>query len=107
MEEEQLVRITDMLENFNFHKVQIAMSAVDWKYYDSPWEYWNRGKVPSVKELKTYVFQLAKDLYTNPNAKSTEGDLQIESGGFKLKEVGGQLSLEFILEDYNENDEQK
>lgn len=49
--------IEEILDEFDFYKVQKTMEALDWNYYDSP------EKVPSIGELRRLARRLLEDVY--------------------------------------------
>lgn len=104
MTEEQIEKITDLLETFNFHKVKLALEVVDHRYYNTPWEYPEEAKIPSVRMLKDLVLSMSKTLFDNPKALGSDGSREVECFGFRLKlSKNYNLSLEFILTDYFED----
>ena len=82
--------INDLLDKFNFNKVHIAMTALNWK-----WASAEEG-VPSIYELRKTARRLLEDLL---EAKITN----ISTGGFTAKcdfiENEKYLSLKFTLEE--------
>lgn len=65
--------IEDLLETFNFEKVQIAMTALDWKWVEVDK---NTHSVPTIDRMKRMCRHL---LYRCVNDKATG------SGGFEAK----------------------
>lgn len=85
-------RVEEILKNFDFEKVRKAMLALDWCYGSDT-------EVPTIGEL----FFLAKELLekTLENRYSS-----ISTGGFKATlSTDGFLSLEFIIADWNVDNE--
>ncbi len=85
-----------IMDNFDFEKVQAAMSAVNWKWTNKN----GKGyRLPSVSRLKETARMLLEGV---------EGGKTVcySTGGFTAhKDEDGVLYLEFILEEYNTSDE--
>lgn len=77
-------KINEIINQFDFKRVQKAMFALDWEWYSSE-------GVPSIKEMK----DCAKSLLSHASEKI---DSTVMTGGFlALHSVDGDLSLSFEL----------
>ena len=86
--------VEDIIQRFNFYKVHIAMAAVGWKYWDTPYH------TPSVEKLKDTARGMLISLVDNPESARSS------TGGFvasRYKDKNGEefLHLEFVLESSN------
>lgn len=90
--------IDDILENFNFEKVNIAMKFLDWRWASI-------GRVPTINELK----ESAREQLQNciKEAKDNKTEFYISSGGLKSFYSFDEnfLELEFVLTDWTEEDD--
>ena len=92
--------IEDILDEFDFHKVQIAMKALNWNYFDS------EDKYPSISELRRKARRLLQDAYKAPPCPQW----MTGSGGFeaiRLMEPGDPkkyLTLKFVVTEWNNHD---
>ena len=99
--ENQLISdVEKILDEFDFHQVQTAMKALDWKYFDSEDEY------PSIGELRRMARRLLVAVYTaDPCPEWFTG-----SGGFEATrhmypdDTKKYLSLKFIVTEWNNYD---
>lgn len=82
--------IDDVLDNFNFERVHVAMTVLKWK-----WNLENGLEVPSKAELRRMARSLLKDVLTRSYEK-------IGSGGFyaSFDKESRHLELSFVLEEY-------
>ena len=80
--------IEDLLDKFDFNKVQIAMTALNWK-----WAIAEDG-IPTIYELRKTARKLLKDAFES-------GVTEVSTGGFTAKYDGKDtekwLNLEFNL----------
>lgn len=80
-----------VLDEFDFKKLHLAMSAVNWK-----WKFENGSRVPTYQELEHNAkLQLEKV------ADSKEENITFELGGFEASKQDGILQLRFIFESSN------
>ncbi|NBW56914.1 hypothetical protein EBR43_03855 [bacterium] len=82
--------IDDVLDNFNFENVHVAMTVLKWT-----WSLENGLEVPSKAQLRRMARSLLKDVIT----KSYE---KVGSGGFEASfdKESRHLALSFVLEQY-------
>jgi len=77
--------IQEILDNFDFDKVQSVMQHLNWR--------WSLGnnviQVPTVDELKDMAKQLLEDADANSH--------NIGSGGFEAEKIGDELTLKFVI----------
>lgn len=92
--------VEDILDEFDFHKVQTAMRALDWKYFDSEDEY------PSIGELRRNARRLLQTAYdAKPSLEYCSG-----SGGFEVTrymypgDTKKYLTLKFVVTEWNNYD---
>jgi len=90
----RLESVEDILDSFDFQKVQKAMTALAW--------HWSASKgVPSITELNSRSRELLEDVYRYQDSPC----ITIGCGGFeatRIMEVGDlkkYLSLKFIVEE--------
>jgi hypothetical protein len=80
--------IEDLLDKFDFNKVQKAMEVLNWKWSSAEYG------IPSIYELRKTARRLLKDAYEN-------GVTEVSTGGFSAKYDGNSkekwLYLEFKL----------
>jgi hypothetical protein len=89
MKKKEQIKI--VLDEFDFKKIHLAMSAVNWK-----WRFDNGSRVPSYQELEHNAkLQLEKV------ADCKEESAVIELGGFEASKHNGILQLRFIFESSN------
>jgi hypothetical protein len=67
--------IEEILDEFDFYKVQKTMEALDWNYYNSP------DKVPSIGELRRLARSLLEEAHKN--CTSTAPESITSMGGFE------------------------
>jgi hypothetical protein len=82
--------IDDVLDNFNFDSVHVAMTVLKWK-----WSLENGLDVPSKAELRKMARSLMKDAIEKRYEK-------VSSGGFSAEfyREERKLTLSFVLETY-------
>ena len=92
--------VEQILDEFDFTRVQTAMKALDWAYFDSADEY------PSIGELRRMARNLLHKAYEAPECPEwTTG-----SGGFEatrhmyIGDTKKYLSLKFVLTEWNNYD---
>lgn len=81
----------EILNNFDFKKVAVAMNAVNWPY--APIK-----KVPDADYLKEFAEELLDSVRENKI---------VECGGFRAKRTKHKLSLKFVFENYEVYDDDK
>ena len=79
-------RIQEILDNFDFDKVQSVMQHLNWTWSLGA----NTRGIPEIDDLK----KLAKELLEDADANG----YTIGSGGFEAKKLGDELTLQFIIE---------
>jgi hypothetical protein len=96
----QVNEIESILDEFDFNRVQTAMKALDWKYYNSADAY------PSIGELRRMARQLLLEAYVAPVCPEwTTG-----TGGFEVTrymyigDTKKYISLKFVLTEWNNYD---
>ena len=77
--------VDEILDNFDFKKVQLCMWTLDWKWYES--------HVPSVEELRKAGRELLLSL-----CAETEPEAAASCGGFVAYKSRGEVHLAFELE---------
>ena len=81
-------KVNYILSEFDFKKVETAMKAVNWKYFDILDKSFYSPNVEQLKEKARYVLSLV----------ALEKDCILETGGFVAKRYkDGHLSLHFRL----------
>lgn len=99
MTDDRTSRIDDVIYKFNFHKVLVAMQALDWRWSSNPNE---PSYIPTIRNLKEKARNLLLDSVNN---KITG------SGGFEARyhpSVDGDpewFELRFIIEDVESFDD--
>lgn len=92
--------IEDILDEFDFHKVQTAMKALNWKYF------YSEGDCPTIAELR----RVARSLLQNADKAPTCPTWPTSSGGFevtRIMEPGDTkkyFSLKFVVTEWNNHD---
>ena len=92
---EQIAKMDYVINNFNFEKVHLAMTTLDWVWVDEH----NVLKVPSISELKAKASYLLMQTMKN----NSEQKYTCASGGIaatrylKLDELPEMFKLAFIL----------
>ena len=90
MDEKCANKIFDILENFDFDKVEDVMKYLGWKWYTTVN---SDSKVPSKDELR----DKAKELLTI----AVKEHATVSSGGFSAEyNEDDELSLQFVLTEY-------
>lgn len=89
--------IEDILDEFDFHKVQKAMKALEWGYWDSE-------TPPRISELRRKARGLLKKVKETPLSPY----VVVASGGFKAERywegVNPTLYLSFVVEEWSSED---
>jgi hypothetical protein len=80
-------KIDDVLDNFDFEKVAIAMKALRWKYYDD-------AEYPSAERMRVLAKDLLKGVCSDKRKKAKHA-----SGGFVASKRKNSLSLRFVTEE--------
>lgn len=87
--------IDEIIENFNFDKVHMAMTMLDWK-----WAGENGDAVPSMKELKDTARRLLTEAYKD----GVEPDYAynvVATGGFEAYIYDNNaMELKFVLDNF-------
>lgn len=103
-EENIELKIDNIINNFDFEKVNRVMQFLDWKWALVNWK-WAPAeyRVPTIKELKNHAFNILKEA-TSQALKN--GEWSVACGGFKAnawkKDNKINCSLVFQLETYEE-----
>ncbi len=91
-------QVEDILDEFDFQKVQKAMEALDWNYFDSV------DKVPTIGELRKMARGLLNHVYSaDPSPNDMAG-----SGGFeatRYMDIGDAtkyLALKFVVTEWSD-----
>ena len=83
-------RIDEIMDNFDFAKVEQAMKAVNWTWAST-------DGVPEQYELRREARRLLKDV-ASKNVRESDMRYAVATGGFKAtKYFDGELQLDFIL----------
>lgn len=82
-EEEKARLVKDVIDNFDFKKVNKVMKALDWTW---------RGKKPTIKEM---ISQAEELLY---HVLNTDGCTSYGTGGFTAYRYENEISLVFAVE---------
>lgn len=90
MKDKKLVKT--ILKNFDFEKVHIVMTALNWGWHDT------NGEVPSVPEMKTLAKKLLKEVLETDNRLCA-------TGGFEATYQNGILELKFVVSEWNADKE--
>lgn len=86
MTEREQEMIDEIMDNFDFDKVQRVMECINWK--------WVGHGVPDAYTLRQEARQLLKE--------SVKRNQSISTGGFLVKKSKGMISLSFLVEDWHE-----
>jgi hypothetical protein len=87
-------RIDEIMDNFNFNKVEETMKALNWQWSST-------NGVPEQHELRKQARRLLKDVSTK-NVSESDFRYYISTGGFKAtKYFDGDLALEFIVSSWD------
>jgi hypothetical protein len=96
--------VDDIMDEFDFEKVQRTMHALDWKWVDT------QMAVPSISELKNtarYLLIKVYNLRTNEyNDTHPEVPVQVATGGFRAIALSNDdgvvdfLKLEFVITEW-------
>jgi len=81
-------KIDDIMCWFNFNKVAIVMQALNWKWAGAA------DGIPVVGELREVALRLLRQ------AAAHQGDIEMGTGGFTVKKEQGDLSLSFVVEEW-------
>jgi len=83
-------RIDEIMDNFNFNKVEQTMKALNWQWSSI-------DGVPEEHELRKLARRLLKDISTK-NVSQSDFRYTLATGGFKaIKYYDGGLELEFVV----------
>jgi len=90
-------RIDEIMDNFDFKKVEQTMKALDWK--------WGMAdSIPEEYELRREARRLLKDV-ASENVRESDLRYAVATGGFKAtKYFDGGLELEFIVTSWDTNE---
>lgn len=81
-------QIDEIIQEFDFNKVQNAMIALDWTWKDGP-------KSPSISQLKLTARELLDHVSKQPHSNNlAQGGLLAE------KDEGGDLCLSFVVTEW-------
>jgi len=96
-EENIELKIDNIINNFDFEKVNRVMQFLDWKWALTDY------RIPTIKELKNHAYNILKEA-TSKALKN--GEWSVACGGFKAsawkKDNKINCSLAFQLETYEE-----
>lgn len=83
-----------IMDNFNFHKVQEVMDAIDWKWHSV-------NGVPTLTDLRKQARQLLTNAYEMGRGSGKE--FTVSTGGFSatFDPRESYLGLSFIVSDWN------
>ena len=76
MTEKQQILIDEVMDNFDFEKVHLAMVALDWKWATV------EGRVPEIPELKKNARSILKDAIKSSVEKYNGDGVTCATGGF-------------------------
>ena len=95
--EKLLIDFENTLGNINFHKIKLAMQAVDWIWGAS-----SKG-VPSIQEMEDEVWMLFKHALKSKEKGKSIG--YCASGGFVVEiSEENAVTIQFVLEEQNSID---
>jgi hypothetical protein len=100
--EDYEAKISIIIENFRFNRVQLAMQALHWKWASTP-EDWIKSKEeslvePSIERMQATARQLLRHISTSNNVVAA-------TGGFHATRYDdGCLELFFVVESYQSAD---
>jgi hypothetical protein len=80
-------QIEEILDEFDFYKVQRVMNTLNWKWYNKG----NVYEIPSVGQMRKHARKLLEECFN--------GNSYAASGGFWASREDGGLSLKFVVED--------
>ena len=89
--------IENILDEYDFHRVQKAMEALNWIWFSS------EGEIPSIGELRRQARSLLEDVYYHTPSPF----YMVATGGFEATrtmetgDLNKYLSLKFIVEEGN------
>lgn len=88
MTQKETDAINDVMDEFDFHKVQKIMETLDWK-----WALEDALRVPTESEVRKFARRLLED--------AIKRNSTMASGGFKAKYIKkyNELSLKFVVEE--------
>ena len=93
----RLETIENILDEYDFHRVQKVMEALNWIWVSS------EGEVPSIGELRRQARSLLEDVYN----KEASPFYMVGTGGFEATrtmetgDLNKYLSLKFVVEEGN------
>ncbi len=82
-------QIQEILDNFDFNKVQSVMQHLNWKWSMGP----NNYAIPTIENLVDMATQLLKDAEA-----ASDDPFIVGCGGFEAEKSGGDLNLKFVIE---------
>jgi hypothetical protein len=91
-----LESIENILDEFDFNRVQETMEALDWQW-------WDVEGIPSISDLRRRARSLLEDVYN----KSDEHLVTTSTGGFEASRVmmvgdlNKYLSLKFVVAEFD------
>ena len=97
---QQQAKIDEIMDEFNFNKVQLVMEHLEWTWFDT-------NGVPSVGDIRRAARKLLNALALKP-AKSGPWEHSTMTGGLSARRWGDSdeygpwenFALEFVLEDW-------
>ena len=93
----RLEAIENILDEYDFHRVQKTMEALNWLWISS------EGEIPSIGELRRQARRLLEDVYRYEDSSY----MMMGCGGFEVirtMEIGDltkYISLKFVVEEGN------
>ena len=90
----EIKQINEILNNFDFKKVNQAMKLLNWKWFYKESE----DKIPTITQLKKEAKNLLKQVIDCSEYSVCS------TGGFVARKEFGYLLLEFVLEDWDTNE---
>tara|TARA_R110000822_G_scaffold137410_1_gene274931 strand:- start:2411 stop:2704 length:294 start_codon:yes stop_codon:yes gene_type:complete len=96
----RLETIENILDEFDFHRVQKVMKALDWRWYGT------EDVFPSVADLRRQARSLLEDVYHHSDTTC----ITMGCGGFEATRLMGvgdlnkYLSLKFVVEEGNNHE---
>jgi hypothetical protein len=100
LEKSEIMRIEDIMNNFDFKKVHSVMVLMNWQWYSSI----SKTGVPALREIKKTAKRLLNDaLICSRENKNV--DIEISTGGFKARYAFStdSLHLYFIISDWDDS----
>ena len=94
MKSKKKKQIDDIIENFNFEKVEKIMTLLAWTWFRSP------SGVPTIEELKRQSKKMLKDVYEHAESND-DSSISLRTGGFRAQAtsfIDGDISLSLSFE---------